>query len=347
MSKQKRRSSPSNSLRIGWWDSLESVVDAEVPGRDTYALAIINHDTFENIASPDWQAALGRSNLVMNLAGNSDRQENVDLRGARVVNWGDAAHPRTAAAYFAEARSLAIKFLLPGEGAAAALVDAGCLSKVLLASVLGFLVRSRLVETIDVLYRRREYRYRGQSLAEVYAAGPRTHGINDIEFALSAIPYVEGRYASGKRRHCIVLCGLDFQRILGKVRELEPARISVIIEAEAVQNPASKESFEKVCGFLGIDSHDRRTVSRTDVHDVIECISEAIDLAREQDLHTVMVAGGGKPSALAATLQSILSSEAPMLATIPDRVVDLESSYVGATLLYRLRDWTSLPPIEA
>lgn len=204
------------------------------------------------------------------------------------------------------------------------------------------LVRTRAVSGIDILYQQADYQYNGLWLHDVYAAGPLHHDINDIDFCFSAVPYSEGKYKPNLPRHIILLCGLDFQRTIAKIRELEPARIDLIIEDEAVRDSKSFASLQSLCRNLDIDPDGILKTKRWNLNETIKLIDLAISRINRTNIHSIIISAGGKPFATAATLHSILKSECPLLATVPDRVVHMQRMPLNKCKLYRLDDRTSV-----
>lgn len=332
-------SGKAESIRVGWFDVFEGTAKKMAP-RSRYDAALIGPKTIV-AAAPSWKDAMECSPQILNVG--YDLEDGSTTRSDRtIVSWNDALTVSEAARCLIDARKVMSRLLELASGDSAVLIDAAAVSKSLLASLLGLLVRTRACSSIDILYSKKEYSYQGQPLDTVYAAGPLHHGINDIEFHFSAIPYVEGKYKSGRKRHCIVLCGLDFQRVLAKVSELEPASVDIIIEKEALSDHANLTVFERMCSNLGIHEEQAATIERARVRPVIELLKSLIGKANSRGLHPIVIAAGGKPFTVAGVLQSVLDSEAPMLATIPDRVVDLSSLVIGDQLVYRLTDRTAL-----
>jgi hypothetical protein len=339
MTSSARKRPISKTFRAGWFDVTEGLAKKLTPASG-YDVALIGPNTLDDTATDTWRASIEAAPQVLN-SGYLSGPEVEGFEG-RTVRWTDAATARATAECLFDARRVLSELLEKRGTGGAILIDAGSISKTLLAALLGMIIRTRSASSVDILYRRREYTYQEKPLDAVYAAGPLSHSINDIEFCFSAIPYVEGKYKSGKRRHCIVLCGLDFQRVLGKVGELEPASIDLVIEKEAVAAEGNSAALKKMCGYLGIGTDALAEADRTQIGTVVDVLNRAIERARGRDLHPVVITAGGKPFTIAAALQSLLHSEAPLLATIPDRVVELQSKGVGDQHVYRLADRTAL-----
>ncbi|MDB5583755.1 MAG: hypothetical protein JWR80_8931 [Bradyrhizobium sp.] len=70
----------------------------------------------------------------------------------------------------------------------------------------------------------------------------------------------------------------------------------------------------------------------------LRAIRDAVAHGKALGHQSLLVAAGGKPFSLAATLQSVLESEVPLLSTIPDRVVPLKQQPDGELIVYRLSD---------
>jgi hypothetical protein len=260
-----------------------------------------------------------------------------------VVEWRDGATAEAAAKDFIDLRHHLSKAFEGRASDGTILIDATSISKSMIAYVTGLLMRTGSVQGIDIFYRQMEYFYKGIPLKDIYVGSPEGREINDIEFEITAIPYVEGKYKSSLRRHIVLLAGLDFQRTLSKVRELEAASIDVIVETEALSAPASLQSFEDICRRMEVNADHISVVPRVGMLEAVSAIRSAVERGSDRGLQTFLVSSAGKPFSIASALQSVLESEAPLLSTIPDRVVFLDQQPIGPSYLYRLRDQTFLP----
>jgi hypothetical protein len=225
------------------------------------------------------------------------------------------------------------------------LIDATALPKSVLSFVVGALVRSRSVRGVDILYRRAQYLFKGTKLEIIYNDKERSREINDIEFELAPVPYVEGKYNASKRRHVILLAGMDYHRAFWKVHELEPAVIDVILDPSSSMPPMSSAVvLETLVRELDYDIASCICTDRTDLVEVHNALMRLTSPSRSEigRLQPVLIASGWKPHLLAATLFSIASSEAPLLTTIPDRVVPLQVIWQSGYSLYRIRDRTAV-----
>ena len=255
----------------------------------------------------------------------------------------DLGDPSDVARSFVALRAAIETTLAKCRVAGGILIDGTAMGKTVLSALVGMLIQSRGVPSIDILYRKMAYSYNGEPLEKVFVGDGGRHEINEIAFGMAAVPYVEGHYSSSRRRHLILLAGLDYQRVLARIRELEAASLDIIIEEEALAEAKSAELFGSICQLLEIDAGNVIIVARTDLRGTVYAIRDAITRGKALGHQSILVSAGGKPFSLAATLQSVLESEIPMLSTIPDRVVALGQQPDGELVVYRLSDPTALP----
>lgn len=329
------------SKRVGWIKAQEMPLADAAPPDQGYLLSIVGPVGICELAERNW---LARDNgrIIFNTGyghPSVEANEAAEHLRATTVHWEDREDVDSTAVSFLELRKLCEE-ALSGRPNGSVLIDSTALSKSLQIALLGMLIRTRSARSIDLLYRLIDYSYGGTPLVEVYATDLMRQRINDISFSLMGVPYVEGKYHSERRRHVILLVGLDYQRILSKVRELEPASIDVVIEAEALQKRPSAELFDTLCEQLDVGPENITTLPRLAFLSQIEAIRSAIARAKALTLQPFVIAAGGKPGALAAALQSVVESEVPVLVSIPDRVVQLDQRPAGPLQLYRLDDPT-------
>lgn len=332
----------SRGIRIGWFDLNEGWIAEIAPATDGYAVCLIAPRTLDALANSEWADVISLSPCIVNTGYDTDIGDIKPISEIDEVSWSDETKPTHLAENFLQARRHLSKILSKDNGNSRILIDATSISKSMLSAITGMLIRTRAVSNIDIIYQQVDYTYLGRNLEDVYAEGPFSHGINDIQFSLSAIPYVEGKYKPGMRRHVILLAGLDFQRTLFKLRELEPAEIDVIVESEAIADPQNAAALKRMCHHLEIEDNRIFSTNRIDVIDSLGLINSALSRKEVQDLHSIIVSSGGKPFSLSGTIQSILRSECPMLCTIPDKVVHLNKKRNKPFRLYRLIDRTAL-----
>lgn len=339
----KRPAPSARQLHIGWIDLGVSALANAPPPANGYAFAVISPLTLDCLGATAWSDAISLSPCIVNRSyrPSVSAQATPPVCLAKEVDWPDTASVRSSAEVLIHARAV-LDRTLNGFSGGTVLIDATAVSKSLLSSLVGMLIRTNSVVGIDIVYQKMAYLYEGKTLEAVYAAGPISHNINDIDFAFCAVPYVEGKYKPGLKRHVIVLCGLDFQRVLGKIRELEPAQINVIVETEAMIDPDSSKAFHKMCAQLGVETEDIAVADRSDVAMVNTLLAAQVERGRAHGLHPIIIAAGGKPFTLVAALQSVLASEAPLLTSIPDRVVELQVESAGPYQLFRLRDRSAI-----
>ncbi|WP_342709938.1 hypothetical protein AAFG13_36845 [Bradyrhizobium sp. B124] len=329
--------------RVGWFEIAVAEV-ADRPPEDGYTVALVGQDTLDRIGSPAWRDAIGVSPVLFNTRGMLIETSEVrrQLLQFTTVCWHDVASVAGVARLLMEARDEITKVLNGANGEVRVVIDANSMPKALFAALLGMLIRTRIAAKIDVLYQSFEYLYRAFPLNEVFAGSDFQQDINDVEFLFSAVPYAEGKYKSALGRHIIMLCGLDYQRTMAKLLELEPARVDIVLESEAIALPTALPVFQKCCRHIDVDPDRVPIVGRTDLDTNFRAIESALMNGRDEGLHSIIIASSGKPATLAATLFSVLQSETPLLVTIPDRVVELEARANGPMLLYRLTDRTAI-----
>lgn len=330
----------SRPLRLGWYQVTEGELEGLCPPEKGYALGILGPAATTALNEAEWIGAFTGINFYNKrycALGITDPPW-----AGEPVEWGDGVSIGALVDTFTSVRDKLAAGLAGRDNDGIAFIDATAISKSVAAYLIGLLIRSRAVAGIDIFYQQMSYSYRGEKLQTVYADTYASREINDIEFLLSAIPYVEGKYRSSLRRHVIMLAGLDFQRTIGKIRELEPTSIDIIVETEALSELGSLQSFDDLCRRMDVDAGHVSTVSRHDLAGAVNALRAAILQASARDLQILVVSSGGKPFAIASALQSVLESEAPVLTTIPDRVVPLEQEPTGPSYLYRLRDQTAI-----
>lgn len=225
------------------------------------------------------------------------------------------------------------------------LIDATAIPKYLLGFLIGLLLRTRSVGGLDILYRRARYFVNGVALEDVYADPKLRQEIYNIEFGLAPVPYVEGKYNAAKRRHVIMLAGMDYQRTYFKAKELEPAIIDVVIDGRELEGPLSgMDLITFLRKRLDDDVATAANVPCTSVVKAIEAIKVLLAKPNgETDgLQPMFIVSGWKSFVIAGVLQSVMGSEVPLFVTIPDHVVPMDAAFFGDYSLYRIRDRTVL-----
>ena len=331
------------TFRVGWYTGTETELTASTPLDDKYSLAVVGKQTLKQLAQSGWLSSI-RGFVVINSAYEGSMDFADPAIGAQVVenvNWPDASDLDSVSRSFIAMRDL-ISRAIDGKPSGNILLDCNCIPRFLQMAFIGMLIRSRSVRQIDLIYQKTEYSFNGKNLEDLYDELKTRHWINSIDFSVVGVPYVEGKYMVEHRRHLIFLAGVDFYRYLSKIIELEPARIDLIIEMDAANTAESRDLLLSFCESLSISDSQVTLVPRDSFNKVNIAIRNSIKYASMNSLQPIILAAGAKPMCIAGAFQSVLESEAPIITSIPDRVIDFNKVPSGPLLLYRLSDTTSL-----
>jgi hypothetical protein len=213
-------------------------------------------------------------------------------------------------------------------------IDISTCPKIYFLQLLAFAIGSGIVSQAQVFYA--ETAYDGEPLQKSGVASG--YRFTDGAWQSLPVPYLEGHFRPGRRRHAVVSIGGDSPSVDKLIRRYEPERLTLISPipsiSESIEADIRRET-EAIRKSFG--ETDVIEVGAFDVVRAFSILSQTSPKWTDKE-EVCLFCLGSKPQSLAIGLSALIDQRLPVVCRVPTRYLERAHTATGSSWLFRIRD---------